>query len=392
MNFWIPFIPLYVKQLGAESDASALFWVGVAAGVQGLARLVAGPVWGVLSDRYGRRAMFLRALYSASLTMSVAAFATEPWHIAVALGTQGLFSGFNPAGVALISVTVPDRRLNSSLSIATAAQYIGNMAGPAIGGILAVYVGYRGAIIGGAALPALAGIFATFAVPRDRVGVAARAPRAESGEAPAEDPYAAVGAAWFPAWLRPIWALLTVQFVLALLVWFGTLAFSQLLRIAAPIALERIVGVEAAPAASGIAFTAAGLGGVIGVVAAQRFVRAGQLRLSLILTSVGTGLAHLVLPFAVEATSFILAFSFIAMLQATMVPATNTLIAANAPRDRRGTAFGLASGMQAFAFMVGPMTAAGFAVVSLHLGFVVVGLLFLALALMIRLGVREPEI
>lgn len=389
MNFWFPFIPLYVKQLGATSDANALFWVGVAAGVQGIARLIAGPLWGVLADRYGRRAMFLRALYSASLTMALAAFATEPWHIAVALGAQGLFSGFNPAAVALISVTVPDRRLNSSLSIATAAQYIGNMAGPAIGGILAVSVGYRGAIIGGAALPAVAGVFATLAVPRDRVGTAPVA-REEAEARPTAGMDAATS--WLPEWLRPVWALLTAQFALALLIWFGSFTFSQMLRIAAPIALERIVGVEAAPAASGVAFTAAGLGGVVGVVAAQRFVRPGQLRWSLILTSIGAGLGHFVVPYATGGTLFILAFAVIAMLQATMVPATNTLIAANAPRARRGTAFGLASGVQALAFMLGPMAAAWFATVSLTLGFWVLGVAFLLLGLMIALAVREPDL
>ncbi|MEI7924892.1 MAG: MFS transporter, partial [Chloroflexota bacterium] len=140
MNFWIPFVPLYMKQLGATSDANALWWMGVAALMQGIGRFVAGPLWGVLSDRFGRRAMFLRALYSASATMAVAALATQPWHIAAAFGLQGLFSGFNPAATALISVTVSDRKLNSSLSTTTAAQYIGNMLGPLVGGLLALSV------------------------------------------------------------------------------------------------------------------------------------------------------------------------------------------------------------------------------------------------------------
>ena len=380
MNFWIPFVPLYMKQLGATSDASALFWVGVAAGAQGVARLVAGPLWGILSDRYGRRAMFLRALYSASFTMAIAAFATQPWHIAAAFAMQGLFSGFNPAATALISVTVPDRRLNSSLSMATGAQFVGNTLGPAIGAVLAVVVGYRGAIIGGAALPMIAGIFATLAVPRDRVGVATEVPEDAEAGAPASSSSGSIR------------SLLTTQFVLALMVWFCSLAFGQLLGIAAPIALERIVGVDQAASVSGIAFTAAGLGGVLGVVVAQRFVRPGHLQYSLIITSVGVGIGHLVLPFALGAPTFIVAFAGIAMLQAAMVPATNTLIAANSPRDRRGTAFGLVSGVQALAFMVGPMAAAGFAAISLNFGFAVLGVLFVILGVMIRVSVREPDI
>jgi MFS family permease len=100
--------------------------------------------------------------------------------------------------------------------------------------------------------------------------------------------------------------------------------------------------------------------------------------------------AHFVLPIADEVTAFVAAFAVIAMLQAAMVPANNTLIAANAPRERRGTAFGLASGVQALAFMVGPMAAAGFAAVSLDLGFIVLGVLFITLAGLVVLALREP--
>ena len=52
----------------------------------------------------------------------------------------------------------------------------------------------------------------------------------------------------------------------------------DLLRIAAPIAIERLVGPAAATKASGVAFTVLGLGGVIGVVAAQRGVGPGARR------------------------------------------------------------------------------------------------------------------
>ena len=382
MNFWMPFVPLYLKQLGATSDANALYWVGVAATVQGAGRLIAGPLWGVLSDRYGRRAMFLRALFSASATMAVAALATEPWHIAAALGLQGLFSGFNPAAVALISVTVPDRRLNSSLSTATGTQYLGNMLGPLVGGLLALSFGYRGAIIGGAILPAIAAVVAMFAVPRDAVGRAS-VPVAKDAGVEAVVPSVPE--------LTSIRSLLTLQLSLALVIWFVSLAFSQSLRVAAPIALEQIVGRAAAAAAVTGAFTAAGLGGVIGVVLAQRIARPGTLKRSLIATSVAAGLAHFALPFAGGSWPFIFAFGVIAMLQAAMVPATNTLIAANAPRDRRGTAFGLASGMQAIAFAVGPLAAAGFAD-AFHLGFVILGGIFVALGAMIWVAVREPEL
>ena len=50
--------------------------------------------------------------------------------------------------------------------------------------------------------------------------------------------------------------------------------------------------------------------------------------------------------------------SFASLLQAAMIPITNTLIATNVSRERRGTGFGIASSAQALALMAGPIAAA----------------------------------
>ena len=52
-NFWYPFMPLYLLSVGATSQANALFWIAVATSIQGVTRLLTGPIWGVLSDRWG---------------------------------------------------------------------------------------------------------------------------------------------------------------------------------------------------------------------------------------------------------------------------------------------------------------------------------------------------
>jgi MFS family permease len=88
---------------------------------------------------------------------------------------------------------------------------------------------------------------------------------------------------------------------------------------------------------------------------------------------------------------YVLFFVVISLLQAAMIPATNALIAGNAPRSRRGTAFGWAGSAQAVAFVAGPMGAALFAAVSLDLGFVVLAGIMLGMALLL-LTLREPEV
>ena len=81
MNVWFPFLPLFMLQVGAKDDAAALFWVAVGASSQGVGRLVGGPLWGLLSDRLGRKKMFVRAVYFAALTSFVLSIINAPWQV-----------------------------------------------------------------------------------------------------------------------------------------------------------------------------------------------------------------------------------------------------------------------------------------------------------------------
>ncbi len=378
MNFWWPFLPLFLQEIGATSQANALFWVGVATTVQGVARLVSGPIWGVLSDRYGRKLMFVRALFAATITTAIAAIANAPWVIVVSLTMQGIFSGFIPAAIALTSVSVPDARLNRSLGVVTGGQYLGGTLGPAVGALLAATLGYRGAIICSALLPAFAAAWIIFAVPRDAV-----APRAKAA---IETSRRRIGLSF--GWAKGF----SVQFWVAVGLYFGLFALNQLVRVATPIAFEDMVGRDRAATVAGVVFSAGGAASVVGVTVVARWMGARfSLRRTLIIFAIASACSMPALAFGGSPWLFGAGFLAFALVNAASMPATNTLIAETVDPARRGTAFGLASSAQAFAFMVGPMAAAYFATFSLATGFAVCGLLFLGLALMVTSGIREHQ-
>ena len=375
MNFWVPFLPLYIKELGVTSDTRALFWAGLGMSFIGLARVVSGPFWGVLADRYGRKLMLVRALGFATLTTFIAVFATEPWHIVAALTCQGLFSGFIPASIALTSVTVPDSRLSQSLGFVSAAQYLGNTIGPAIGALLAVFVGFRGGMVFAAMMPAIAAVAVLVMVPRDEV-----APRRSKEERRAAPPSAR------------FWRMVGGQFYLLLAFYFFLFAANQMVRLASPVAIERLVG-HSAEGLVGIAFTVGGVASVAGLMLVnRRAAKPGNFRLLLALGCLAAGVCQLGLALAPSALPYIVAFAAASLVQAALLPATNTLIATNVDRDRRGTAFGVASSAQAAAFMVGPMAATAFAAWSLATGFVVIGVLFVAMGAVLGRWLREPQV
>lgn len=370
MNSWIPFLPLYMQDLGAGSDARALFWAGLATTVLGIARLVSGPAWGLLSDRVGRKAMYVRALAFASLTTLIAAFATEPWHLVAAYACQGLFSGFIPAAVALTSVTVEDHRLNSALGSVTAAQYLGSTIGPAAGAVLAIAFGFRGAIVVAATLPAVAALAVYLAVAKDHIQRAAR-----TGEDAEEAP-------------GP--RLVNLQFALAVGLYFAVFAIGQLVRLSVPVSLKDVSGQADVKTLTGVAFTLAGLASVAGVWSARRAFFPGSFARSLAIGAIATGAVHALLALAPTVPPFVALFAVASLGQAALIPATNTLIAGHTPRNRRGTAFGIASSAQALAFIAGPMAAAAFGAFSVELGYLVVGALFVGLGAAAWFAVREP--
>lgn len=370
-SVWWPFMPLYVLELGATSDADALFWVAIATTAQGISRLATGPFWGILSDRFGRKLIFLRSLFMASLTGIVMAFVTEPWQIAFALMIQGVFSGFGPAGVALMSVSVPEHRIGAALSSITGAQYLSATLGPALGAVLAVFFGFQAMILVASILPTLSGFVVLFMVPRDEV-----APRLKTdGSQEVLEPF---------RWTR--------QFLLATFLLFIVYATAQLIRTSAPVYLKEITGDEDVGGLTGIAFTVSGIASVIAIViGAQSLFRPGRVRVALAATSAISAVAYVVVAGAGIVPVFLLGFVVVTMLQSAMIPAVNTLIANNVSRARRGTGFGIASSAQAMSFAVGPLGAAAFAYVSLRAGFLAIGIGMVAIAALILTSLRETK-
>jgi MFS family permease len=275
--------------------------------------------------------------------------------------------------VALVSVSVPEQRLNSSLGTLTGAQYIGSTFGPALGAILAALIGFRGAIAVSSLLPVVAGVAVTFLVPSDM----ARRKDSAGGRPAARQP------------LEPFH--MTFQFLLVIFVYFVVIALNQLIRLATPIALSQIEGSTDVASEAGVIFTLAGIVSSISVlVIAPRVFQPGRLRLALTVACLFAAAGQVVLLVSANVPVYVMGFLMNAAVLSATVPTTNTLIASNVPRARRGTAFGVASSAQALSFAIGPMGAALFAAVSLDFGFVVMAGLMVALALVILVRLREP--
>jgi MFS family permease len=249
------------------------------------------------------------------------------------------------------------------------------MTGPAIGAVLAIIFGFRGAIAASAVLPPLSAAAVYLLVPRDRI-----TPRAAvaSGEKKRRD--------------SSISSLFTAQFGIILAVYCFIYAASQLTRIAAPIAMEHASGHPPSKALVGVAFTLADVASVLGLFGISRRTSTNRFRLLIVVFILVSGVSTALLGATLGAPVWIFAFCIASLALAAMIPAINTIIAALAGRERRGTAFGVASSAQSLAFIVGPLGGAFFEATSMMFGFFVLGLAFLVMGGIAARFLKEPEL
>jgi DHA1 family multidrug resistance protein-like MFS transporter len=143
----MPFLPLFIAQLGVTGVGSIAIWTGVSLGITpGLTALLA-PAWGRLGDRYGRKIMVERSMISFVVLMTAMAFVTRAWHVLAIRIVQGIFAGYGSLSVAMAAESAPRDRMPSAIGLVQTAQRLGPAVGPVIGGVLAGLVGLRRAFI-----------------------------------------------------------------------------------------------------------------------------------------------------------------------------------------------------------------------------------------------------
>ncbi|ATF93951.1 Metal-tetracycline/H(+) antiporter [Cedecea neteri] len=139
----LPFLPLYVEQLGVTSHEALSLWSGLTFSVTFLVSAIVSPMWGSLADRKGRKLMLLRASFGMAVAILLQAFATNVWQLFLLRAVMGLTSGYIPNAMALIASQVPRERSGWAISTLSTGQISGVIVGPLLGGFMADHLGLR---------------------------------------------------------------------------------------------------------------------------------------------------------------------------------------------------------------------------------------------------------
>ncbi|MDX5630066.1 MULTISPECIES: multidrug efflux MFS transporter [unclassified Brenneria] len=143
MSQILPFLPLYIEQLGVHSHESLSLWSGVIFSSSFLVSAIVAPLWGSLADRKGRKLMLLRAALGMSIIMALQGLAANVWQLFILRSLMGLTSGFIPNAMALIASQVPREKSGWALGTLSTGQISGVILGPLFGGFMADYLGLR---------------------------------------------------------------------------------------------------------------------------------------------------------------------------------------------------------------------------------------------------------
>jgi MFS family permease len=188
MGIILPLLPFYSQRLGATP-----FVVGALISVYSLCQLVAGPVVGMLSDRYGRRSILIVSQIGTLAGFVLLALASNLTLVFLARIIDGLTSGNISVAHAYAAEHSAPAARKQALGRTSGAFGTGLLVGPALSGFLVRFG--SSAPIWAAALLSLVSIVATIGLlppdhPASEVLYAQRIPEAKTTRIMLGTPYA----------------------------------------------------------------------------------------------------------------------------------------------------------------------------------------------------------
>ncbi len=334
-----PLLPFYALRLDAQE-----WMIGWMIAVFSVMQLAAAPLWGRVSDRYGRRGAIILGLTTSAIAFVVFGFAQNLWMLFLSRAIQGIGGGTTGVLQAYVGdVTEPKDRAKA-LGWLSAATSAGVMIGPGIGS-LAVNLGYAapGLIASGLCLVNI--LFASRWLPESQSAEV----RSRAREAVAGMKGRTVKEEMLDVFTRPHGDVARLIWIYAL----GMLGFMSMNGVFA-LYLEADFGITEQTiglffvyvGALSIVMRAVMLGKLIDWLGEAKVMRVGAVCLML-------GLAAIPLPTDIISLSIVI--SLVPIGTACLFPATTAQITHRAPDHERGQTLSVAQSFGGMSRVIGPI-------------------------------------
>lgn len=363
----LPLLPFYATDLGAAG-----LQVGLLVTVYSAVQLVMAPLWGRLSDRFGRRRVLILGLLGSAAAYIIFARADSLALLFVSRIVGGIGGSTIPVAQAYIADVTPPTRRAGNMGLIGAAFGLGFVIGPALGGIL------DGVSPGSPAAPGYVAaglcfanaLVATLWLPESRRSQDRTTSRFNLGAA-----------------LSEVRASGQIKIILAGYL-FITMAFSTLQPTLSLLASERFaLGARQA----GYLFAMLGLVSAVfqGGIVRALVPRMGERRLFRY-SAVPFAAGLLVIGLATDLRLLLAGLVLLGIGYGGAVPAVLGLLSRAASRERQGGVLGVGQSVGSLARVLGPAMAGALFDVRLAFPYMA-GAFLILLALLVSRGIAQPE-
>lgn len=332
----LPFIPFYFQQMGITDQKELNLLVGLATTIPAATMAVAAPIWGIVSDRYGRKMMIMRAMVCASILLAAMGLVNNVPLFLGLRALQGIFSGTITASMAFVSANTPENRMSYALGFMTSSNFIGYAIGPFVGGLLAEAMGYQFCFVTGGVIMAAGFVLVLTLVKEDKNSYGFR-PRVDSEDKAKKK--------------------VLTPFILAVLI---TVLIARIARTVftpfVPLYVQQTLGtVRGAATYTGMINGATGLATAIASLTITRLGdRHNKFRLTFLLCLIALPVSLLLLP-AKSLIAFIGVYTVFFFVAGGIEPILTSAASETIGPQERGRLFGMLGTITSVATMISPM-------------------------------------
>lgn len=329
----IPILPDLVVTFGG----SGLEMGGLMANFSAM-QFLFSPMWGSLSDRFGRKPILMLGVFGNAISMLALGLSTQLWMLFAARGLAGILSSATlPTAMAYISDSTDKKSRGGGMGVIGAAMGLGMVLGPGAGGLLSG-ISLQAPFYFAAILSLVAMVAIWFFLP-------------ESLPTEKRETSVRLQGPQLKAMWESLFGPLAFLFVSALMISFAMTNFES---IYAYYAKDRY---GYGPETIGVILTAIGIVSVIAQgaltgFATRRFGEVNVIKASLFASIVG----FLIILLATDLTTVILTSSFFVLANAMLRPAVSSLISQRTTQGQ-GIAMGLNNAYMSLGRVIGPIWA-----------------------------------
>jgi len=243
MTLLLPFLPIYVEELGVSDRADIAQWSGIAYGATFFAAALVAPIWGRLGDIYGRKLTLVRASLGMTLAISLMGMAGNVYELVALRLFVGLAGGYSSGSMVLVATQTPKHRSAWALGVLSSGIMAGNLVGPLIGGALPPIIGIRNTFLAAGGIVFLTFLATAFLIKEDKSAERKKAAKASGGWRSIPDK-------------RPVIAMLAT----GMLLMFANMSIEPIITVYVQ---QLVANVSQVTMVSGLVMSAAALGSVL---------------------------------------------------------------------------------------------------------------------------------